>query len=93
MRKKILLTVPTKSQMIKRGEEQLQWSMQKGINMESWNDLQDNAWTNNTSKVGVTSHYKHSACPCVCECVWCAQREDRYDVCVRESEIYDRLLI
>lgn len=53
--KKDLLTPPTKSQMIKRGVKRLQWSEHKGINMESWNDLQDNVWTNNTSKVVITS--------------------------------------
>lgn len=47
--------------------------------MESWNDLQDNAWTNNTSKTGVTSHYKQSVCVCV-------RRERTGMICVFEGE-------
>lgn len=52
---KNLLTPPTKSQMIKRGVKRLQWSTHKGINMESCNDLKGKVWTNNTSKVVITS--------------------------------------
>lgn len=50
--------------MIKRVEKQLQWFMQKGINMESWDDLQDNAWTNNTSKL--VHHTTNAVCVFVC---------------------------
>lgn len=67
--------------MIKRGEEQLQWSVQKGINTESWNDLQDNYPTNNTSKAGVTSHNKHSVFPRAV----CAQ-------CIMRATVKSRLL-